>query len=126
MPSQVEGRPARLPLTEALLKLLKQASQATGVPAARLLLACLARGAARKRRRAVGRTAEGSGRQRRRQERIPNEYDGKSGETGGPRTAEEPAIGPEEALSFNPSTDNGEPHDSSNEDLVAVIGQRTV
>ena len=46
-------RPARLPLTQALLGLLRQASADAGVPAAKLLAACLTRAAARKRRRRV-------------------------------------------------------------------------
>jgi hypothetical protein len=46
-----ETRPARLPLTDALLGLLRRASGDTGVPAAKLLAACVTRAAARKRRR---------------------------------------------------------------------------
>jgi hypothetical protein len=46
-----EMRPARLPLTERLLEALKKAGDETGLPASRLLLACLARAARRKRRR---------------------------------------------------------------------------
>jgi hypothetical protein len=46
-------RPARLPLTQTLLDRLRQASADAGVPAAKLLAACLARAAARKRRRRV-------------------------------------------------------------------------
>jgi hypothetical protein len=46
-----EVRPARLPLTEQLLEALKRAGDETGLPASRLLLACLARAARRKRRR---------------------------------------------------------------------------
>lgn len=49
--SEDGARPARLPLTEALLDALRKASQDVGVPAARLLMTCLARAAARKRRR---------------------------------------------------------------------------
>jgi hypothetical protein len=43
-------RPARLPLTDALLAKLKAASQTTGIPANRLLLAAITRGCGRKRR----------------------------------------------------------------------------
>jgi hypothetical protein len=50
-PPGEKTRPARLPLTEAILGLLRDASTATGVPAAKLLAACLTRAAARKRRR---------------------------------------------------------------------------
>jgi hypothetical protein len=46
-----EVRPARLPLTVRLLEALKRAGDETGLPASRLLLACLARAARRKRRR---------------------------------------------------------------------------
>ena len=48
---ETDARPARLPMTELLLDDLREASQEVGIPAARLLLACLARAAARKRRR---------------------------------------------------------------------------
>jgi hypothetical protein len=52
LPSPQEGaRPARLPMTEAVLDALGKASQDVGVPAARPLLACLARASTRKRRR---------------------------------------------------------------------------
>jgi hypothetical protein len=44
-------RPARLPLSEELLAALRTASNKTGLPANRLLLACLCRATARKRRR---------------------------------------------------------------------------
>src|SRR5262249_39958046 len=44
-------RPIRLPLTQALLNQLRDASDQTGIPATRLLIATLARAAARKRRR---------------------------------------------------------------------------
>src|SRR4051812_32542691 len=46
-----DPRPARLPLTEPLLELLRGAADELGLPASRLLLACLARSARRKRRR---------------------------------------------------------------------------
>jgi hypothetical protein len=45
------SRPARLPLSEELLAALRTASNRTGVAANRLLLACLCRATARKRRR---------------------------------------------------------------------------
>lgn len=45
------SRPARLPLSEELLAALRTASNQTGLPANRLLLACLCRATARKRRR---------------------------------------------------------------------------
>lgn len=44
-----EDRPARLPLTDELLASLKSASGKTGVPASRLLVACLKRATRRKR-----------------------------------------------------------------------------
>jgi hypothetical protein len=44
-------RPIRLPLTEELLEQLRAAGEEVGLPATRLLLACLARAARRKRRR---------------------------------------------------------------------------
>lgn len=44
-----QNRPARLPLSDELLKSLKEASNATGVPASRLLVACLTRATRRKR-----------------------------------------------------------------------------
>jgi hypothetical protein len=44
-------RPARLPLPATLLEELRRASGQTGLPASRLLLLCLARATARKRRR---------------------------------------------------------------------------
>lgn len=44
-------RPARLPLDDALIEMYRQASQSTGIPATRLLLATLQRAAQRKRRR---------------------------------------------------------------------------
>jgi hypothetical protein len=47
------ARPARLPLTERLLEALRSGGAETGLPAARLLLACLGRAALRKRRRRV-------------------------------------------------------------------------
>jgi hypothetical protein len=47
------ARPARLPLTERLLEALRSGGAETGLPAARLLLACLDRAARRKRRRRV-------------------------------------------------------------------------
>jgi hypothetical protein len=52
------ARPARLPLTEPLLEALRSAGAETGLPAARLLLACLGRAGRRKRRRR-GRVAGG-------------------------------------------------------------------
>ena len=60
-------RPARLPLSEPLLKALRRAGDETGLPASRLLLACLAR-AARRRRRRRG-TAQQGARGRRGQRR---------------------------------------------------------
>jgi hypothetical protein len=45
------ARPARLPLTGQLLEALRSAGAESGLPAARLLLACLGRAARRKRRR---------------------------------------------------------------------------
>ncbi|MBY0526976.1 MAG: hypothetical protein K2R98_26520 [Gemmataceae bacterium] len=54
-----KGRPARLPLTEGLLGRLQEAGTATSLPASRLLVACLARAASRKRRRiSPGKKAE--------------------------------------------------------------------
>jgi hypothetical protein len=44
-----DARPARLPLSDDLLKTLKSASGTTGVPASRLLVACLNRATRRKR-----------------------------------------------------------------------------
>ena len=44
-------RPARLPLSEESLEALRRAGERVGLPAGRLLLLCLARSAARKRRR---------------------------------------------------------------------------
>jgi hypothetical protein len=55
-------RPARLPLSAELLGELKAASRASGVPACRLLMACVARSAARKRRRGGGRPGAKGGR----------------------------------------------------------------
>lgn len=46
-----QSRPARLPLSEPLLVSLRAASNRVGVPASRLLQACLWRAANRKRRR---------------------------------------------------------------------------
>ena len=43
-------RPARLPMTDKLLAALKNASESTGIPASRLLLACLTRATRRTRR----------------------------------------------------------------------------
>lgn len=53
LPSQAGARrrPARLPMTEELLAKLRKASQQTGVPSSRLLLACLTRAARAKRRK---------------------------------------------------------------------------
>ena len=45
-----DARPARLPLSDELLKSLKSASGTTGVPASRLLVACLNRATRRKRK----------------------------------------------------------------------------
>lgn len=39
------ARPARLPMTDKLLMILKQGSEETGVPTTRLLLACIHRAA---------------------------------------------------------------------------------
>lgn len=46
-------RPARLPVSESILERLREAGGHVGLPASRLLLLCLARSAARKRRRSV-------------------------------------------------------------------------
>lgn len=45
-----EAKPARLPLSEALLETLQAAGDKTGIPASRLLMVCLARAGSRKRR----------------------------------------------------------------------------
>lgn len=45
-----QDRPARLPLTDELLAALKRASNKTGIPASRLLVACVSRGNRRKRK----------------------------------------------------------------------------
>jgi hypothetical protein len=47
------ARPARLPLTEPLLGMLRDAGVEVALPASRLLLACLARAARRRRRSRV-------------------------------------------------------------------------
>lgn len=49
-PAGRKRRPARLPMTEELLAELRRASQRTGLPAVRLLLACLGRAARKKKR----------------------------------------------------------------------------
>jgi hypothetical protein len=46
-----DSRPARLPLTDELIATLKSASRTTGVPASKILIACINRAANRKRRR---------------------------------------------------------------------------
>lgn len=48
-----QTRPARLPLDDQLIEAYREASQQTGIPATRLLVATLDRAAKRKRRRAV-------------------------------------------------------------------------
>jgi hypothetical protein len=45
-----QDRPARLPLSDELLAALKRASNKTGIPASRLLVACVSRGSRRKRK----------------------------------------------------------------------------
>ena len=45
-----DARSARLPLSDERLKALKAASELTGVPASRLLMACISRAARRKRK----------------------------------------------------------------------------
>jgi hypothetical protein len=71
-----QERPARLPLTEPLLEALRSAGAETGLPAARLLLACLGRAARRKRRRrgsgsAASQNAAGGRQRRSRREKPP-------------------------------------------------------
>lgn len=44
-----QDRPARLPLSDELLAALKRASNKSGIPASRLLVACVSRGSRRKR-----------------------------------------------------------------------------
>ena len=46
----MDARPARFPLSDELLKSLKAASGTTGVPASRLLVACINRATRRKRK----------------------------------------------------------------------------
>ncbi len=52
LPASTSGqdRPARLPLSDELLRSLKSASGTTGVPASRLLVACINRATRRKRK----------------------------------------------------------------------------
>jgi hypothetical protein len=87
-----EVRPARLPLTERLLEALKQAGDETGLPASRLLLACLARAARRKRRRrGTSPPTDGSGRAHQEARGKRGRRRGSAGPTGAPILAREPA-----------------------------------
>jgi hypothetical protein len=113
-------RPIRLPLTEELLEQLRAAGEEVGLPAARLLLACLARAARRKRRRrgrapevspappATPTPEESTPRRGRRRKMTPAQADEASApvEAEGthlPPTAEEhPALPPEEISASKP------------------------
>jgi hypothetical protein len=90
-----DARPARLPMTEALLDALRLASQEVGVPAARLLLACLARAAARKRRRPGAVQAPDKGTRKPRCRRTPEEKSRNSsgGEAGATPDSDSPENG---------------------------------
>ena len=85
-------RPARLPLTDALLAMLRQASEDTGVPAAKLLAACITRAAARKRRRRAAPLESATAKPTRRRKPSPESSAGRV--EAGPERQEEDGTDP--------------------------------